>query len=881
MFFHYINDMISCTFADSQRARIHAKRNAVVQIVVATAAFIMLMRVFPMGVVQHHTLSKQQAYDASAKGPLEGDIFTAKDKKLQMLFFSEPHVYQITLYMQCADPMEQDVREAVLFRLYDDNFSCIYEEEVNSQIIEKKGYLKATPDLDVETERAYYYEIIINEQSGAEYVLPVADRETLAQAENRVLYIDGILNENVSLIADIDYTKPLSVVQIIVLYALILIVAAIFYFFLAMLVFLYDDRLASYAALTGKYFRIGVSVLWGFAAIALFVYSVILGHFGGELWDRLFFAVGIIIAWGWVAGILWHNTRVIRPAQQSKYTVRSKMCLVWRNYIQTVCFGLLFYALCQYVNADRNFYHDTNTRWMLIFLAIALLMNYNEKQLVNKFSAIWLFLGAVGSVFYCQRAGVDENKLLVARLTCGVVVSWGLLVLNILFYMVRTKAGFGAAGIGKRIVRQVTRHRQQTVYIALWVLFSLLMYANRYEKVWVFLATLPFIALFFAPNARSAQCRFLKNFSNGIFVNFLLVVVFCLAHRPHHYWMLYRYGGIFHTVACTGMYLAVVFGTAIAKLYGKLKTRKNMFCFCLPEYFVVACVFGFILLTMSRTAFLTTAVTIIAVVALTAAAYHKNVKRILKELGVLAAVCVVSFPMTYTAVRMVPAVVNDPVRYDIEFQDRAFMIYEGDPVDSDKYMTVRRFFSALFGRFQIPEQASGREKEAGELCWWEGGALAYMGDDLAGLDLRQFSQEGGMEDDPDNDPEADISNGRFDIFRAYIKAIRFKGHPGMGPEDENGDEYAHAHNSYLQVAYNFGLIAGILFLLLCAMTLWRSIRFALDYGKQYSIVFVPFALVVVFGFISLTEWAYHPCIPAGFSFILMQTVLMRTDAQGK
>ena len=38
---------------------------------------------------------------------------------------------------------------------------------------------------------------------------------------------------------------------------------------------------------------------------------------------------------------------------------------------------------------------------------------------------------------------------------------------------------------------------------------------------------------------------------------------------------------------------------------------------------------------------------------------------------------------------------------------------------------------------------------------------------------------------------------------------------------------------------------------------------------------IPFALVVVFGFESLTEWAYHPCISPGFSFILMQVVLMR------
>ena len=42
--FQYINDAVSCTFSDTEYARIHAKRNAAVQIAVATAAFILLMR---------------------------------------------------------------------------------------------------------------------------------------------------------------------------------------------------------------------------------------------------------------------------------------------------------------------------------------------------------------------------------------------------------------------------------------------------------------------------------------------------------------------------------------------------------------------------------------------------------------------------------------------------------------------------------------------------------------------------------------------------------------------------------------------------------------------------------------------------------------------
>ncbi len=58
-------------------------------------------------------------------------------------------------------------------------------------------------------------------------------------------------------------------------------------------------------------------------------------------------------------------------------------------------------------------------------LAVALLMNYHEKQFVNKLSLAWLVIGFAGSVYYCSFVQGDENELLPARLTCGVVVAWG------------------------------------------------------------------------------------------------------------------------------------------------------------------------------------------------------------------------------------------------------------------------------------------------------------------------------------------------------------------------------------------------------------------------------------------------------------------------
>lgn len=864
-----IHEIFEHTFSDSRFTRNHAKRNAVIQIVIATVAFIFLVRIFPMGLVKNHTISRQSVYKEAGKAGSTGEQFTAADKKLQTIFFAETHIEHIIVYLNCKVEQEFGDMESVLFRLYNASFSCIYEEEADSRAIEKKGFLTAMPNLDVEMGTPYYYEILVSETSHATYWLPVADREALGQTENGTLYIDGIINEEVSLVADFDYAQPLGVVGIIARQLIVIAAALVIYLLALVLVWLYDRFLEERADRIWNSVRIGIGVLSFLAAAALVFFAVVLNCFGAEVWDRLFFLTGILVAELWLAGFLMRPSKISMQRRDSRLAVGKKMGLVWRSYIQTVSFGLLFYALCQYANADRNYYHYTNTRWMLIFLAVAFLMNYYERRFINGISAVWLMIGIIGSVLYCNPVRADEKELLLARLTCGVVLTWGLLLIAILLECLSREQSDWKKKNWVHIIHKITQNKQQTLFVILWVLFGVQMIVYRFEKVWVFTATLPFVAYLFTRNTPAKLNRFLKNFCNGIFVSFALVTLFCLMHRPHHYWMLYRYSGIFHTVACTGMYLAVVFGAGIAKLYGKLKTRKRSIWHCCPEYFVTACVSGFILLTMSRTAFLTVAVTLFAVVILSALAYHKKVKRILAEFGVLAAVCLVSFPMVFTAVRMIPAVVNDPVRYDIEFQDKSFMIYEGDPIDSDKYMTVRRFFDTLFGRFQTQGQQAAVETEGFVLE--EAGELAFVGAGLAGLDRRAADSGTGE----DTGAKTDISNGRFTIFRDYWKAITFRGHPKMGPQDQEGSEYAHAHNSYLQVAYNFGGIAGVIFLILCALTLWRAICLYLNYGKEYTMFIVPFAMVVVFGFESLTEWAYHPCISPGFSFILMQMVLMQ------
>ena len=71
------------------------KRNTMVQIAIVTLTFLALIRVWPCGLVQRHTYSRQQAVSRHGKDILAGDQFTSDDKKLQEVTFSREHIYRI------------------------------------------------------------------------------------------------------------------------------------------------------------------------------------------------------------------------------------------------------------------------------------------------------------------------------------------------------------------------------------------------------------------------------------------------------------------------------------------------------------------------------------------------------------------------------------------------------------------------------------------------------------------------------------------------------------------------------------------------------------------------------------------------------------------
>mgnify|MGYP006922442532 CR=1 FL=1 len=76
----------------------------------------------------------------------------------------------------------------------------------------------------------------------------------------------------------------------------------------------------------------------------------------------------------------------------------------------------------------------------------------------------------------------------------------------------------------------------------------------------------------------------------------------------------------------------------------------------------------------------------------------------------------------------------------------------------------------------------------------------------------QEEEEEVIEDLSVYEKTEEYANGRMDIFRAYLEQLNLTGHEEMGAILPNGELAVHAHNIYLQVAYDHGIVVGVVFL---------------------------------------------------------------------
>ncbi len=154
----------------------------------------------------------------------------------------------------------------------------------------------------------------------------------------------------------------------------------------------------------------------------------------------------------------------------------------------------------------------------------------------------------------------------------------------------------------------------------------------------------------------------------------------------------------------------------------------------------------------------------------------------------------------------------------------------------------------------------------------------------AAAEREKEALEGDFTDDEEEEePEEDLNvyekteeyaNGRMDIFRAYLKELNLAGHDDMGAVLPDGSLAVHAHNIYLQVAYDHGIIVGVAFVLVGAATFVQSCIYYKRKKNKVLCAAMPAAVLTAFAMAGLVEWIFHLCNPAGFILLLVLAPLL-------
>ena len=104
-----------------------------------------------------------------------------------------------------------------------------------------------------------------------------------------------------------------------------------------------------------------------------------------------------------------------------------------------------------------------------------------------------------------------------------------------------------------------------------------------------------------------------------------------------------------------------------------------------------------------------------------------------------------------------------------------------------------------------------------------------------------------------------ILNGRIDIYTDYIKHLNYKGHKLYGRKVKARGEYVvNAHNNALQMAYSYGLLSAIPYILLCILGLIFAFRYYLTYHDRSKIAVFPLMIIISFCLSTMTELMILP-----------------------
>lgn len=800
------------------------------------AAFLLLG---PVGVL------KKDRQTAGAENPA-GIAEVRLDQQVQQVFIADgTYLRYLDLYVESEESAGKNYHLLV----YDDQNEILINREFELQASDLPGFARIPLGVGTVPGRAYVWQL-----QGTDTPMDLAFENTaetgLTVFGNYYVLLDGQsqMQEAQNIVMRLTYTDSPSGKKMAALYAALSALAAIFI------------GLAEYHGRKKQKLNQEVKIQQvvrlsagpALAASVLYLsYAVFVQNlFGGKTGDKIVYGLGIGLTALYFGRVIFAK----RP-EKPLLPLRKLAEEQGMDRLQSIAFAGALWGGIHFMNAQYQFYQDLAYREILVWCGLLLLTMGPAKALFHKWNAVWIALSGLAGicVYQYQKSHLTGEqagqRLQQLRVEILIVMAAGLVLFSLLS-KIRRKS-FDIKGLNR-------------LYAVLLGAFLVLLVIFRNTRGWPVYMAVVFGLFYLFYMGWENRDRLMANFCNGVMLNFALATVFALARRPFRAWVYSRYNFVFHTVTITATYLTLIVCALTIRLLMKRKDGKR-----LTDLWGTLLLYGmavsFLFMTLSRTGYLAVIVmTAVMLPFVTFFCFRQKAGAFFKNLGCMAAVVILCLPVTYTGIRLLPALYNDPYIYDVE--ESAAAIHKDDPKDSSGYMSVSYFKYVMDNKLFADASLLKEGAQELMLCMQEELYVKPHGTLVAA--------------DGEAAPEhaEDFSNGRFEIFRCYMDHWNLNGHDEMGVPLPDGSISVHAHNTYLQVMHDHGLIVGILYLVFGAFSVCMMFVYALKKSKTDGYAALPLAVFIGFAVASFVEWLFHPCNPLGFSTMVVFAPLLYVRA---
>lgn len=393
----------------------------------------------------------------------------------------------------------------------------------------------------------------------------------------------------------------------------------------------------------------------------------------------------------------------------------------------------------------------------------------------------------------------------------------------------------------------------QKVLAGIWALMSLCMICSRYGEIWQGWFFLQFGIFFLVPLGKKDRKDLWDGLANGWILVFFAMQIWAYGFRPYDE---VRYKGAYGNCNMNALFYLITYVMLLYRLHAlRMKEvftpeeagKKSRRVFWKVFYYVLAGgMISFIFFTICRTALLVLAViTLVYGVGTVLVIRRESALRLITQWALIGICAIGTFPCVYVTIRYLPTILHHPVWFSGEYAVEK--VHSFDPADSWKYVSLEEFLEEAVGRINY-KGLLGISADAAELQDQQDTAQSREG--TASQEAEEYLLSGA--------DAQDSGKIRSTIWKLYLERLNLRGHKLTEGYFQITETYHawHAQNIFIQIAFFYGLPAGVLFILLMAGLLLQALK--LFRSSRESADILPLLCWILFIGFGMLECVWYP-----------------------